>query len=116
MSMCLPYICLYWALAVALLLSLVSLGVRDIVRGLASRNWSTVARGVGLLVAAVVTIVVSYELWIWFTGPAVKAARPWAARFDTSFDRGLRPHSGLLSMLGWCGCRAVNIPEREKAS
>ena len=70
MSMCLPYICLYWALAVALLLSLVSLGVRDIVRGLGSRNWTTVARGVGLLIAAVATIMVSYMLWVRLTGPA----------------------------------------------
>jgi hypothetical protein len=37
-----------------------------------------------------------------------KPTIPQPACFDTSF--------ALLSMLGWCGCRAVNIPEREKAS
>jgi len=64
MSMCLPYICGAWAAVAALFLSLAALGVRDIARGVASRNRSTVARGVALLVAAVGTIVVSYKLWM----------------------------------------------------
>jgi len=68
MSMCLPYICGGWAAVAALFLSLAALGVRDIVRGVASRKWSTVARGVGLLAAAVATIVVSYNLWIRWVG------------------------------------------------
>jgi uncharacterized membrane protein len=70
MSMLLPYICCGFALVVGLFLSLAALGVRDCVRGLGSRSWSTLARGVGLLVAAIATIVVAAILWIRFTGPA----------------------------------------------
>jgi hypothetical protein len=70
MSMLLPYICCGFAAVAGLFLSLAALGVRDCVRGLASRNWATLARGVALLVGAVATIVVSYKLWVRFTGPA----------------------------------------------
>lgn len=69
MSMCLPYICGAWAAVAALFLSLAALGGRDIVRSLGSRNWTMVARGVGLLIAAVATVIVSYRLWMWVFGP-----------------------------------------------
>jgi len=66
--MLLPYVCCGFAVVVALFLSLAVLGVRDTVRGLGSRSWSTVARGVGLLIAAAATIVVSYSLWLRWVG------------------------------------------------
>jgi uncharacterized membrane protein len=69
MSMLLPYFCCGVAVVVGVFLSLAVLGVRDCVRGLASRNWTTVARGVGLLIAAVASIIVSYRLWMWWLGP-----------------------------------------------
>jgi len=68
MSMLLPYICCGFAVVMGLFLSLGALGVRDCVRGLASRNWSTVARGVALLIAAVATVLVSYKLWLQWIG------------------------------------------------
>jgi hypothetical protein len=68
MSMCLPYICGFWAAVAALFLSLAALGSRDLVRGVASRKWSILARGAGLLIAAVATIVVSYVLWVRWVG------------------------------------------------
>jgi len=67
--MLLPYFCCGLAVVVGLSLSLAALGVRDCVRGLASRNFTTVARGVGLLIAGVATIFVSYRLWMWWLGP-----------------------------------------------
>jgi hypothetical protein len=70
MSMLLPYICCGFAIVVGLFLSLAVLGVRDCVRGVASRNWSTVARGVALLIAAVASVIVSYRVWIWSVGPS----------------------------------------------
>jgi hypothetical protein len=68
MSWLLFYACGGWTLVLALFLSLVSLGLRDIVRGLASTNWRKVARGMCLLAAAVATIVVSYVLWVRWVG------------------------------------------------
>jgi predicted ABC-type sugar transport system permease subunit len=66
--MLLPYICCAFAVVVALFVSLGVLGVRDCVRGVASRNWSTVARGVALLIAAVATVIVSHNLWLRWIG------------------------------------------------
>jgi hypothetical protein len=68
MSMLLPYICCGFAVVAGLFLSLAVLGVRDCVRGLAARDWSTVARGVVLLIAAVATVLVSYNLWLRWIG------------------------------------------------
>jgi len=68
MSMLLGYVCCAFAVVVALFVSLGAVGVRDCVRGLASRNWSTVARGVVLLIAAVATVLVSYNLWLRWIG------------------------------------------------
>jgi hypothetical protein len=68
--MALPYICCGFAIVVGAFASLAAFGLRDCVRGLESRNWGIVSRGVGLLVAAVATIIVSYGLWDWVTGPA----------------------------------------------
>jgi hypothetical protein len=60
----------YCRTSAGLFLSLAVLGVRDCVRGVASRNWSTVARGVALLIAAVASVIVSYRVWIWSVGPS----------------------------------------------
>jgi hypothetical protein len=68
MSILLPYICFGFAIVVALFVSMGVLGLRDCVRGLASRNWSIVAWGVGLLIAAVATVLVSYNLWLRWIG------------------------------------------------
>jgi hypothetical protein len=68
MPVLLPYICCGFAVVVALFVLLGTLGVRDCVRGLVSRNWGTAARGVALLVAAVATVLVSYNLWLRWIG------------------------------------------------
>jgi hypothetical protein len=70
MSILLPYICCGLAIVVGAFAALAGLGVRDCVRGAESRNWGIVSRGVGLLLAAVATVVASYKLWDWVTGAA----------------------------------------------
>jgi hypothetical protein len=66
--MLLGYVCCAFAVVVALFVLLGTLGVRDCVRGLVSRNWGIAARGVALLVAAVATVLVSYNLWLRWIG------------------------------------------------
>lgn len=69
MSTLLGYICCAFTVVMGLFLSLAALGLRDMLRGVASRSRSTVARGFALLVVAVAIVVLSYRLWVWWIGP-----------------------------------------------
>jgi hypothetical protein len=69
MSILLPYICCGFTVVVGLFSSLAALGVRDIVRGIATRSRYIVARGLGLLVVAVVVVALGYGVWMWWLGP-----------------------------------------------
>ncbi len=69
MSTLLGYICCAFIMVMAVVLSLAALGLRDMLRGVASKSRSTVARGVAFLVVAVAIVVLSYRLWLWWIGP-----------------------------------------------